>query len=362
MQSGNGGRRDRPGLRIVIWLLLLAAGVAGWLLLRESDPARAWRALLINFLYFTPLAIGLVTWSAIVIASNGRWAGQAERLTWIGSGFLVPSLLLLIALWIGSPGWAPWFGRKLPQGAWLDNTFLFVRDLAALCILWAVAFWYRGRRRRGRNYALLPATLLVLAYCLVFTLLAFDLVMALDPHWHSAIFGAYFFISGLYGAVVAWTLLAVFQPDFSGDLRNDMGSLVITFSILTTYMFFIQLITIWYENMPAETVYVVPRMNYAGWRLISFALIAVLYLGPLVVLLTAWARRNRIFLGIVAAVLLGMLWVERWWLVAPTFSPSVTAGWIELASALGVLGAFGLSMEWSGSRLSRMPVEEEGPR
>ncbi len=344
------------------WALLFAVGLIGWLVLlfAGSDQARAWRALLINFIFFTPLAAGMVTWSAIVTSSNGRWAGTSERLSWTGIGFFVPSVLVLVALWIGSPHWAPWYGKAdLSQGAWLNNTFLFIRDIVALVLVRASAVWYLAQRVRSRTSSFVSGGLLIAVYCVLFTLIAFDLVSALSPEWHSTIFGGYFFITSLYSAVIAWTFLVVLDPAYGPELRRDFGNLILGFSILSTYFMFIQLLTIWYENMPDETSYVVHRMNYVGWNIVSTLIVGIVYLGPLVLLLTIWAKRNRTFLGAVCLLLLVGLWFERWWMVAPTFSRELQLGWVELAATAGMLGLFGISVNLAQGYLPEFPVEVE---
>ncbi len=345
--------------RFLGWSVLLAAGLLAWLLLLLSggDTPRAWRALLINFIYVTPLAAGLVTWSAIVIAANGRWAGQAERLTWTGIGFLVPSFLILFGLWIGSPTWAPWYNKVFHQGVWLNNTFVFLRVLIGLLLFWGTAVWFLRARFRGRTRAGVPAAVLVVVYSVVFTMFSFDLVMALSPEWHSAIFGGHFFISSLYLAIVFWTLMVVVQPDSPVEVRHDLGKLVLAFGILTTSLLYMQLLTIWYENFPDETSYLIQRMHWSDWRIVSSVIVFVVYLGPLVMLLTEWSKRNRVFLGAVSVLLLIGLWLERWWMVAPTFAREARLGLVELAAAAAMVGALGLSIELCRSKLPQVPQE-----
>jgi hypothetical protein len=345
------------------WALLFAIGLIAWLLLLLTGgvPARAWRALLISFIYAAPLAAGLFTWSAIVVAANGRWAGDAERLAWRGVGFFVPSLLILIGLWIGSPDWAPWYGKELHQGIWLDNTVLFIRELSGLVLFWGTAVWYLLRRAQGRRGgAIMPAAILVIVYCVVFTMFSFDFVMALLPEWRSGIFGAYFFISSLYLGIVFWTLLVVLQQRSPVALRHDLGKLVLAFSILTTSLLYMQVLTIWYENFPEETSYLIQRMNVRDWQVVSSFIVLVVYLGPLAMLLTEWSKKNRLYLGAVSALLLAGLWIERWWMVAPTFSREAHLGLVELAAAAAVLGLFGLSMAVAQIYLPEMPGEEVG--
>ena len=127
-------------VRTIVWLLLALGGSLAWIfLLQGGDPGRAWRSLLINFLFFSSLSGGLVVWPAVVRTCNGRWHLEVERLAAGGVAFALPSLAALVVLWIGSPGWAPWYRGSFHQGIWLDNSFLFGRDLAALLVFWGLA-------------------------------------------------------------------------------------------------------------------------------------------------------------------------------------------------------------------------------
>lgn len=350
-------RRDRKWA--FTWGGLFLIGLTGWVLVLGSEPARTWRALLINFIYFAPLAAALVTWSAVVVASNGRWAKSAERLTFAGYSFMIPSFILLILLWIGSPRWATWYGAELPQGFWLNNTFLFLRDIVALAVFWAAALWYLRRRTASEDRAgvQLAASILIVVYCVVFSLIGFDLVMALQPKWRSTIFGAYFFISALYLGVAAWALLTALHPRFGPEIRDDFGKLIVTFCILTTYFFFMQLLTYWYENIPRETLFIVPRWNFEQWGIVSAIIIAALYLGPIALFLMKRAKRNRLYMMVVAAALMIAIWFERWWLIAPGFSRQLQFGFPEIFSAAGVLGLFGLSYLLSRGRIPDLPDE-----
>ena len=322
---------------VSIAAVALGVSLWAWQLQSSGDPARVWRALLINFLFFTPLSAGLVVWTAVLRLARGRWAEPIERPAVAAITFAVPSLLALAALWAGSDQWAPWSGwATLPQGAWLRPAFLFGRDLAALALFWIAAGWYVAQRQRG-----VRAGVAVFSYAIVFSLIGFDLVMALDPRWHSSLLGGYFFISGLYAGVAAWARLALREPQGTADRRHDLARLTVAFSILTTYMMFAQLLPIWYENLPGETRYIVPRVH-APWGAVSILLLCVVYLGPLVALLTIRARRSPPFLGVVVTVVLIGLWIERWWLVAPVFDSRPRLGLLEAAMALAFAGSFGL--------------------
>ncbi len=351
---------SRYSVWLRIWPVVFVSGFTGWILLIFPDPARAWRAFLINFIFFTPLAAGMVTWPAVVFSARGRWMGPAQRPAMTGLDFAPFSLLAFIALWVAGSYWAPWFQSKNPyQVVWLNPTFLFTRDFLALLLFWILAWRFKRRQETDRPGKLAPW--IVVVYCAVFSLLGFDLVMALDPQWFSSLFGGYFFISGMYIAVAGWTFLAVRQPEVSVGQFRDLGKLIVTFSLLTTYLMFSQLIPIWYENLPAEVRFVVPRMNFRQWQWISIALLGVIYLGPLVFLLTRWSKKTPRFLRAVAlAVLIGM-WVERWWLVVPTFHRQIIFGLPEITITAAFLAAFAFGVLRAGRRNSAIPGRGEQP-
>lgn len=335
-------RRRRSGGRAALGLvcaLLFLLGVAGWLLLLwQGDADRAWRAMLINFLFFSALASGMVVWPAVVVASRGTWAGPANRTALAGIAFAPVSILAFVALWIGRAHWAAWMREpELHNRAWLNAPFLFGRDLAALLILWALAAWFvrAGLRERPKRLA----GWVIFTYCMVWTLLGFDLVMALDPHWTSTLFGGYFFVSGMYIALVAWTLTVLIrQPDDTRRI-HDLGKLIVAFSLLTAYMMYSQLLPQWYENFRHEVHNVTPRLNASEWRPVSMGLLATVYLGPLVLLLARRAKKTPAYLGAITVLLLAGMWVERWWLVTPMLHGPRTLGVTEATITVAMLAA-----------------------
>jgi hypothetical protein len=354
MSTGNG----KPKSRTLLWVLLALGGIALWVVsLQGADVTRAWRALLINFLFFTSLSGGMVAWPAVVRTCNGRWLYGIERLPASGIAFALPSIIALIVLWMGSAHWSPWYQMRYHQGFWLDNSFVFGRDLAALIVFWLVAAVYLRRRRMGEARVWGP--ILVLVYCLSFSLLGFDLVMSLDPKWRTNLAGGYFFISGLYIAMACWGLLAAWDPESTPDQRQDIGKLMIAFSMMTIYLMFAHLNLMYYENLPDEVRFLIPRMHNPGWTAVSYFIVGLPYFGPLVLLLTIKAKRNRVSLGIISLLLMCGMWIERWWLVAPTFDATVRLGLSELSLAAACVGLLGLGIEQFLRRLPDRYLREE---
>ena len=77
---------------IIVWISMIGG----------NDSSRVWRGLLINYLFFTTAAAGMVVWSAIVVVSEGEWMESLEKITRVGLFFSLPSIVSLAVLWIGS--------------------------------------------------------------------------------------------------------------------------------------------------------------------------------------------------------------------------------------------------------------------
>jgi hypothetical protein len=231
--------------------------------------------------------------------------------------------------------------------------------MISLLVFCGVAWWFVRVMKTGQRPKRLAASLIFI-YSIVFSILGIDLVMALSPQWCSPVFGIYFFISGLYIAIAGWLFIsATIDTGAKPNQLQDQSSLVITFSLLTAYLMYCQLLPIWYENMPDETRYLVPRMNgVTHWPWISIVLLAVVYLGPLVLLLSGSARRRAAYVRVVAAMILAGLWLERWWLVMPSLNEPLTFGPSEIAGVAALVAGLLLFCVWLRRRVISQEPED----
>ena len=337
-------------LGLLVWLLCLLLG----------DANRAWRAVLINFLYFTSLAAGMVTWPAAITAARGEhWLhDRIRRPALLSLGFAPVCFVVFFLLFLGRSWWAGWLhDEHLHNGAWLNSWSLFTRDGVALLLFWGMAAFFaldsRPQPNKGR------AGWLAFVYCAVFSLLGFDLVMALDPHWVSSLFGGYFFITGMYIGVNGWTFsVLLLDPPAGAPFRKDLGKLIVAFSLMSTYMMFCQLIPIWYESLPEEVRFVIPRLRYTPWNRVSLLLLPTVYLGPLVLLLSNRLKGSITYLRAITLMVLVGMWFERWWEVTPSLGGKLAIGLPEISMTVVFLAAFIYSRKL-GAYL--IPIPEDAP-
>jgi hypothetical protein len=346
-------RSHRPYLLISVLAGIAILAALGWIAVAVwGDRQRAWGILLTDFLFLSCLGGGLVVWPAIVVVSRGGWMGSTQN-TALSGVFLLPvCLVILVVLAAGAPAWAPWLHQNVSNSWWLNAPFLFARDIVGLLIFSGLALWFVRAARQGETPRKL-AGWLIFTYAIVYSLLGLDLAMGLDPYWSSAVFGIYFFVSGVYIAAAAWAFLtAVADPRATPDQRDDQAKLMITFCLLTTYMMYAQLLPIWYENMPRETRQLTPRLNWiTHWPAISIVLLFVFYLGPLVLFLSKRGKRSRRYVAVVAALVLIAMWLERWWLVMPTLYEPLDFTPSEATGVVGLLAGCLLFLSWVRRRM-----------
>ncbi|HEX7337902.1 MAG TPA: hypothetical protein VF252_11915 [Gemmatimonadales bacterium] len=372
----------------------LGAGLAilGTILFLQSllsDPAsaqRTWQLFHVNWVYFTGLAGGSIAFAAVQKVTNAKWSGLVIRFAEAAVAFLPVSLIGLILIFtvgyhaIYGPMEHAVQGMQHAKAVWLSHEFMFGRlalGLLALAIVgWKlvradlVADMYAVRSavtgsRRGlferwaseyerttpleheasiRRRA--PVYLVIYAY--VFTLVAFDGIMALQPHWFSNLLGGFFFMGSFLGAHMLLALLMIYGARHIGiaDLvspkqRHDLGKLCFGFTVFWTYLMWAQFLVIWYGNLPEETGFVFARL-WGHWLPIGKAVFLGMFLIPFFGLLGVAPKKNRITLGFFAAVSLTSLWLERYLLIMPSITPlpGPVFGVPEVGPTLAFLGFF----------------------
>lgn len=329
--------RQKNNVISLVGLVVSAVLFVIWgIMFNTFSPERLWRGFLVAYLFIVSLSGGLIVWPAIVTTAYGNWMKQSEKYCYTGLLFSPLSIIALIVLWIGSNSWAPWIGAR--NIFWLDNSFLFLRNLIAQSLFWFAAYLFLKNRFSDnfRNYGVL----LLICFTISYSLLGFDLIMVLDPHWHSMMLGGYFMVTSLYLGLSVWAFLYIIFDKPRRGILHDLGKLIIAFCMLSFYTMFSQLFPIWFENLPYETSFLISRINLA-WKPVSILLLIIVYMGPVIILLPALFKKNKIYMGIISVLLIIGLWIERWWLVFAEFSKNkIIFDWPEIITSLAFISIF----------------------
>jgi Ni/Fe-hydrogenase subunit HybB-like protein len=363
---------------LVVGAVSFVMGISG------PQAQRVWQAYLVNFVFWFGMAAGSILFVAVLNMTHARWGRPLKRLAEALGAFLPVSFILFWLLYAGRASLFPWI-HDLPHGKerWLNVPFLFARDGIAIFLLAAVAmaliyFSVRAdlvRYSDGRapdpdvswKRQIVLSPVLAILYALVMSLVAFDLVMSLDPHWTSTLFGGYFFVGSFYVALAALTLLSgllrktsALEPLLRRRHFHDLGKLLFGFCMMTGYLFYAQFLVIWYGNLPEETRYVIQRIRQAPWSPLPWIILGICFAVPFFMLLSRKLKMSAGgLMGISMIVLIGM-WLERFFLVAPSVwrATELPLGLIELCITAGFLGAVGLTLTLFLKTFPLLPVSD----
>ncbi len=392
--------RDLPVALAGLCGLLVVVGVIAFLVGLAQDPATAWRAFHVNWLYFAGLAQGGLALSCALVIIGARWAGPIRHVA-EGLAAWVPITFVLgcVGFFGGEYVFTHWWnGAPYPRGRWLTPTRVYGTDLAILGVLALLSMSYlkasfrptlhgaaeRATRATGlfeswtrdwkgdreelevaeRKLKVL-APIIALIFAFGYGLIGFDQVMSLTPTWFSNIFAWYFTWGGWLCGISATGLISVllrnspgWQAEITKARLHDVGKMVFAFSIFWMYLFFSQYIVIWYGNLPEETQFFSLRLGsqfiqdtwfWDAARLnepyvkLALAAWAGCWIIPFVALLGQVPKQTPRILGTVCAISLFGFWLERNALVWPSLQPHDAGAWlgmIQIGIALGFLGAF----------------------
>ena len=363
------GRSSHPRLLLLFAIMALtgaAVFIAGIL---GSQPQRIWQAYLINFIFWTGMTAGCLLFSAILSITHAHWGRSLKRLAEAPVIFLPVALILFIVLYPGRREIFPWILHPVAEKeAWLNARFLFLRDGVGLLALAAaglklIAISVRReqgetlaqplRHEKGREEkgAVVAANIYAMLYALILSLLAFDLVMSLSPHWYSSLFGAYYFVGSFSAALALLMVLALFfrrERGLQNFIRSDhlinLGKLMLGFILVTGDFFFTQFLVIWYGNLPEETHFIILRTQLQPWSSVAWTVLLLGFVLPFVLLLSRKVKMHPLPMLAISFIILATMWLDKFLLIAPSLwtGPGLPLGLAEVFISLGFFGIMGL--------------------
>jgi hypothetical protein len=397
------------GLAGALWIGAIVIGIAGFYLALGRAPQRAWQAVWVNFLFWTAIAQAGVIFGAVLVAAKGHWGKPFRRVAEATGAFLPISLIVFVAMYWGAEYIFPWMqpiGGHINR-EWLTHDGVFLRNGILLLVLYAASLYYlrvslrpdaplaadrqsgwrkryleglsRGWRGdeeeavRSRKTLSWLAPVLILAWVVVFSLLATDMTMSLMPGFYSVIWGPLFFVAGW---LCLLALVAVIARRYVGRYHlgdvwgqwefHDLGKLMFAFVIFWSYLWFSQYLPIWYGNLGRETIFFEQRVDN-GFAPFFYAQMALVFAIPFALLLWRVPKMSSRHLSFVGLIILIGFWLERYNAVVPSTwqGESPPFGWVEAVVTAGFLGLFGLSYSVYASLSPKIPIREaliEGKR
>jgi molybdopterin-containing oxidoreductase family membrane subunit len=159
----------------------------------------------------------------------------------------------------------------------------------------------------------------------VHTIVSFDFSMSPVPMWHSTVFGPYFvagaIFSGIAALIVAMAVLrkVLHLEEYLHPVHfHNLGKLLLTMSLLWGYFTFVERLTVWYGNAPAEMA-VFWETQTGSYAPLFWTMVFCNFVIPLPLL---GIRRLRTITGTVIAsslIVVGM-WLERFLIIVPSLA------------------------------------------
>lgn len=346
-------------------LVLGLVGLGGCALAGMSDRTQVFRSYLPAYLFFLGIGLGSLALLMVHHLTGGAWGWTIRGVAEAAAGTLWLLALLFLPLVMGLTDlypWARWNPEEIEHSGilrqkslYLNATGFQLRAVVYFVVWLGLAFLLspghaaattRDERDEDRQRAMSAPGLILLALTVTFA--SVDWVMSLEPMWYSTIFGLLFAVSQALSAMafaVGMLLLLSTPTDLQGAVSRsqfrDLGNLLLTLVMLWAYMAFSQYLLIWSGDLPEETPYYVKRL-LGGWQGIALLLIVLHFVLPFLLLLSRDVKQSLRTLGLVAALLLLMRFLDLFWMIAPAFRPyeGIQVHWLDPLALLGVGGVW----------------------
>lgn len=366
----------------MIPMAMMAIGVIAVVMGFMTNSTRTWAVLLQNNFYFTAMALAATFFVAFNYVAQAGWAVSIKRVPEAMGQFLLYGMSAMIIIFflgkgdlyhwthsaLTTPG-SPEYDEILAGKTGYLNIPFFTIRMVLYGLIW-YGFTYMLRKHSleedqdgdivhyKRSFGM-SATFLVL-FAVTSSTAAWDILMSIDAHWFSTLFGWYTF-AGLFVSGLAMMCLFIlylmkrgYMEHVTENHLHDVGKFMFAFSVFWTYLWFSQFMLIWYANLPEEVVYYKIRWEYFRTKWVLNLLIN--FCAPFLVLMTRDAKRKVGILWVGGIIILCGHWLDVFMMVMPgTVGKDASIGWIEIGVAIGYLGAFILSTLTQLSKAALVP-------
>lgn len=331
---------------------------------------KPWAALYVACIFFMLIALGVLAFYAIQQVAQSGWSPVLFRVMQGITAYLpIGSLLFFILLvlcgmhfnhlfvWMAdgvadpnSPNYDAIVANKV---GYLNVPFWLIRA-AIFLIGWNLYNFYTRKyclaQDQATDNAFYKKNFKVSAGFLVFfivteSIMSWDWIMSIDPHWYSTLFGWYVFASFHVSGITVIALIAVYLKS-RGYLEyvntshiHDLAKYMFGFSIFWTYLWFSQFMLIWYANIPEEVTYFITRIQ--DYNLPFFGSVAMNFVFPLLILMNTDFKRITWVIVMCGIVILVGHYLDFFNMIMPgTVGDQWSIGVPEISSVLFFLGLF----------------------
>ncbi len=340
---------------------------------------KPWAALYVAAFFFFMIALGVLAFYAIQRAAQAGWSPLLFRVMEGITSYIVPGgiavfvILLLSVLhynhlfvWMDDSVVAK---DALLQGkaGYLNPTFFLIR--AAIFLAGWIGYREYSRKLSlaqdesddDSNFKLnfrISAGFLVF-YLISESIMSWDWIMSVDPHWFSTLFGWYIFASMFVSGITVIAMVTIYLKskgllkDVNDSHIHDLAKFMFGISIFWTYLWFSQFMLIWYANIPEEVTYYITRIE--DYNLPFFGMVAMNFLFPVLLLMNSDYKRLNWFVVMAGVVILAGHYMDIFNAIMPaTVGDKWFIGIPEIGSILFFAGLF---IFWIFRALASAPLQ-----
>ncbi|MFZ9074455.1 MAG: quinol:cytochrome C oxidoreductase [Flavobacteriaceae bacterium] len=289
---------------------------------------KPWAALYVAAFFFFMIALGVLAFYAIQRAAQAGWSPVLFRVMEGITAYLLPGGIVVIVILVLSTLHLNhlfiWMDPevvahdKLIAGktGFLNAPFFLTRAVIFLSG-WAL-YRYFSRKfslaqdtatdlsNHKKNFRISAAFLVF--YIVTESIMSWDWIMSIDPHWFSTLFGWYVFASMFVSGITTIAMVTIYLKskgylEFVNDSHiHDLGKFMFGISVFWTYLWFSQFMLIWYSNIPEEVTYFITRIE--DYNLPFFGMLVMNFIFPLLILMNSDYKRVNYFIVMAGIVIL----------------------------------------------------------
>ena len=333
---------------------------------------RPYAALYVAAFFFMMISLGVLAFYAIQYASQAGWSPVLFRVMESITYYLLPgALIVLLIAVLGDKHLFIWMDPEVVahdeiiQGkeSWLNKNAFIVRGLIYIAGWSLYRFFSRkfsiaqdkakDNKYFKRNFKISAAFLVFFIY--TESMMSWDWIMSVDPHWFSTLFGWYVFASMVVSGVTVIALITIYLKSkglmkYVNDSHlHDLAKFMFGFSVFWAYLWFSQFMLIWYANIPEEVTYFVTRIEM--YPIPFFTMFCLNFIFPFLVLMNSDYKRVPIFIIMAGVIILIGHYMDVYVMIMPaTVIDRYGFGIAEFSSILIFLGLFLLLVFYSLSK------------
>ena len=343
---------------------------------------RPWAALYVAAFFFFMISLGTLAFYAIQRASQAGWSPVLFRVMEGITGYLLPGGLLVLLILILSVlhfnHLFIWMDPEVVEhdkiikakSGYLDPYFFLIRGFIYLGG-WSIYRYFSRKfsinqdnsndnKNHIKNFKLSAGFLVF--FLVTESMMSWDWIMSIDPHWFSTLFGWYVFASMAVSAVTTIALLSIYLksagylPNVNDNHIHDLGKFMFGFSVFWTYLWFSQFMLIWYANIPEEVVYFITRMD--DYTIPFWGMVVINFILPFLILVSSNFKRVNWIIVMAGIIILIGHYIDVYNMIMPS---AVGDQWgIGIPEISSVMFFGGLFLYVVFSSLTKAPLEAKG--